>query len=57
MLVNLKRKLESFYCHALKEHSRNTWRILQSGLLAFLLVGYIWTAYAEHMACTSFVPP
>lgn len=37
MFVNLKCKLESFYCHTLKEHPQNSWRILESGLFAFFL--------------------
>lgn len=57
MFVNLKWKLESFYCHTLKEHSQNSWRILESGLSAFLPARCIWTAHVEHIACTSFVPP
>lgn len=57
MFVNLKWKLESFYCHTLKAHSQNSWWILESGLPAFLASGCIWTADVRHAACTAFVPP
>jgi hypothetical protein len=56
-VCQLKMEIGVFLLPHPKRALTNSWRILESGLLVSLPAGCIWTAYVEHIACASFVPP